>query len=41
METIAPLPAREPLLPDESLTSLVRRTSQAMGYEKPGASAPC
>ncbi len=36
METLLPLPAREPLLPDESLASLIRRTSNAMGYETPG-----
>ena len=30
-----PLPARAAPLPGESLTSLVRRTSQAMGYETP------
>ena len=36
MELVHPLPAREPLLPGESLASLIRRTSNAMGYEKPG-----
>ena len=36
MEIAHPLPAREPLLPGESLASLIRRTSNAMGYEKPG-----
>src|SRR5690349_2532080 len=29
---IRPLPVREPRLPGESLSSLVRRTAQAMGY---------
>lgn len=33
METIQPLPARERLLPGESLASLLRRTSDTMGYE--------
>ena len=33
MKSVRALPAREPLLPGESLTSLVRRTAQAMGYE--------
>jgi len=32
-ETFRPLPARVPPLPGESLTSLLRRTSAAMGYE--------
>ncbi|MCE9555402.1 MAG: TniQ family protein [Planctomycetes bacterium] len=32
-DTARALPAREPLLSGESLTSLVRRTAQAMGYE--------
>jgi hypothetical protein len=32
---IRPLPARAAPLPGESLISLVRRTSQAMGYESP------
>lgn len=36
MDFAHPLPAREPLLPDESLASLIRRTSDAMGYETPG-----
>ncbi len=34
MKAMRPLPAREPLLPGESLSSLVRRTAEAMGYEK-------
>ena len=34
METVRPLPAREPLLPGESLASLIRRTASAMGYER-------
>ena len=34
METTCPLPARESLLPGESLTSLIRRTEEAMGYER-------
>ena len=33
MQAMRPLPAREPLLPGESLSSLVRRTAEAMGYE--------
>ncbi len=36
MEIATPLPVREPLLPGESLTSLIRRTANAMGFEKPG-----
>jgi hypothetical protein len=36
MNTVRPLPTREPLLPNESLASLVRRTADAMGYESPG-----
>ena len=34
MNDLRPLPAREPPLPGESLASLVRRHSQAMGYER-------
>ena len=33
MDTLRPLPARELRLPGESLTSLVRRTTGAMGYD--------
>ena len=36
MESIRPLPVRESLLPGESLTSLTRRTADAMGYEHLG-----
>lgn len=32
-DTVRPLPARVPPLPGESLTSFLRRTSEAMGYE--------
>jgi len=32
-DTVRPFPARVPPLPGESLASLLRRTSQAMGYE--------
>jgi hypothetical protein len=33
MDIIRPFPARVPPLPGESLTSLIRRTTEAMGYE--------
>ncbi len=36
MDTTRPLPARELPLPGESLASLLRRTSNAMGYENVG-----